>query len=104
MKLSLSAAFLHAVLACGCLQSGTVPDIQAGQSLGKVGHTAYGPQYPLFPKAVECVVICLIPLLLLVCARGKPGLWAAERTLKTTQVLQEMFTHPQTKPQTDAQN
>lgn len=62
----------------------------------------YGPQYSLSPKAVECVIIRLIPLLLLVHARWKPGLWGSREDTAEHSVLQEMFTHPQTKPQTDA--
>lgn len=75
--------------------------LSTGQAPRKMGSAVDGPQYPLPPKAVEGVIIPLLPLLLLVCTSWKPGFWGSREDAEEDPVLQEMFTHPSAKPETD---
>lgn len=69
---------------CGpFLSQGVYLRLNTGHTPWKMGHAGHDPQYPLSPKAVEGVIIPLIPLLLLVRTSWSPG--EAERMLKRTQ-------------------
>lgn len=70
---------------CGHLQSGTHLILKPVWCPGKIGCVAYGPQYSLSPKAVECVIIHLIPCSFWCMQGGNLGSGGAERTLQSTQ-------------------